>query len=228
MWGGSYFGYTQWVLADQIDPGPMALMVQLASTDMHAMLYPGGAFSLQSALTWALWTADRRDIEPPPEVFERGYGGFPLVEADDRAGQHRLFDDWVTTRAATRIGSISTARIARRSEAPVLLVAAGTIRSCRASSTISSRFVGTDRRGGSLAADHRPLGARLQRRLPDGVSLKLSLRAWPRPWPGLHQAPAGSRGDTAGSSVRHGRACLARRTGMAVETRYVYFLHSGG
>ena len=125
MWGGSYFGYTQWVLADRIDPGPMALMIQLASTDMHAMLYPGGAFSLQSALTWALWTAERRDIEPPPEAFERGYGGFPLVEADDRAGQGIVFfDDWVNhpNRDAYWI-DIDGEKRAARSEAPVLLMA---------------------------------------------------------------------------------------------------------
>ena len=125
MWGGSYFGYTQWVLADQINPGPTALMVQLASTDMHAMFYPGGAFSLQSALTWALWTADRRDIEPPPDAFARGYGGFPLFEADDRAGKDIVFfDDWVghPGRDAYWIDIDGEDRAAR-TEAPVFLMA---------------------------------------------------------------------------------------------------------
>ncbi len=56
MWGGSYFGYTQWVLADQVDPGPSALMVQICSTDWYRMFYPGGAFSFESALFWAIWT----------------------------------------------------------------------------------------------------------------------------------------------------------------------------
>jgi len=36
--GGSYFGYTQWVLADQVHPGPSALLVQLSSTSFHDML----------------------------------------------------------------------------------------------------------------------------------------------------------------------------------------------
>ena len=53
MWGASAFGHTQWVLADQSDPGPQALMIQIASTDFFGMFHPGGAFSLESALYWA-------------------------------------------------------------------------------------------------------------------------------------------------------------------------------
>lgn len=42
MWGGSYFGYTQWVLSDQANPGPSALMIQIASTDFHEIFTPAG------------------------------------------------------------------------------------------------------------------------------------------------------------------------------------------
>lgn len=54
MWGGSYFGYTQWVLADQSDPGPSALLVQLASTSFYDAFYHGGVFALETGLYWAL------------------------------------------------------------------------------------------------------------------------------------------------------------------------------
>lgn len=97
MWGGSYFGYTQWVLADQVNPGPAALMVQLCSTDFHKMFYPGGAFSLESALYWAVWSASGKAESPLPNVLEPGYKGFPLIEADDRVEKDiRYFNDWVT------------------------------------------------------------------------------------------------------------------------------------
>ena len=33
MWGGSAFGQTQWVLADQQNPGPSALIIQIASSN---------------------------------------------------------------------------------------------------------------------------------------------------------------------------------------------------
>ena len=63
MWGGSYFGYTQWVLADQSDPGLTALGIQIASTDIYAMFYHGGAFALESGLHWALTSTHEEDVE---------------------------------------------------------------------------------------------------------------------------------------------------------------------
>lgn len=96
MWGGSYFGYTQWVLADQIDPGPSAYLIQLASTNFYEMLYPGGAFSLESALIWALWSTENKERDFPPKMLKCGYDSFPLIQTDDRAGGDiPFFNDWV-------------------------------------------------------------------------------------------------------------------------------------
>lgn len=97
MWGGSYFGYTQWVLADQQHPGPAALFVQICSTDWHRMFYPGGAFSLASALYWAVWSSNDLPTPPSPESLQPGFDRFPLIEADDRLGRDfAFFNDWVT------------------------------------------------------------------------------------------------------------------------------------
>lgn len=97
MWGGSYFGYTQWVLADQISPGPSALFVSICSTDWHRMLYPGNAFSLASALYWAVWSDRKQQESPSVDFLKPGYEGFPLVKADDRVGRDiNYFDQWVT------------------------------------------------------------------------------------------------------------------------------------
>jgi putative CocE/NonD family hydrolase len=96
MWGGSYFGYTQWALADQTDPGPSALIIQLSSTDFYGMFYPGGAFSLESALYWAAKSHGEQDVEPSQEDLKKGYEGFPLIETDNRAvGSIPFFKDWV-------------------------------------------------------------------------------------------------------------------------------------
>jgi putative CocE/NonD family hydrolase len=97
MWGGSYFGYTQWVLADQHNPGPSALFVQICSTDWHSMFYPGGAFSLASALYWAVWSGNNLPEPPPPEFLQAGFDGVPLIEADNRLGRDfNFFNEWVT------------------------------------------------------------------------------------------------------------------------------------
>ena len=96
MWGGSYFGYTQWVLADQISPGPSALFISICSTDWYKMLYPGGAFSLASALYWAVWSDGKQEEPPSQEILKLGYNGFPLIKADDRIGRDiNFFDKWV-------------------------------------------------------------------------------------------------------------------------------------
>jgi putative CocE/NonD family hydrolase len=99
MWGGSAFGHTQWAIADRLPSQPRgrsALMVQICSTDFHAMFYPGGAFSLSSALFWALRSRGPQDERPRPEALERGFDGLPLIRADDRAAADiGFFNDWV-------------------------------------------------------------------------------------------------------------------------------------
>ena len=100
MWGGSAFGYTQWAIADHLPSPPhgkSALIVQISSTDFHGMFYPGGAFSLASALFWAVRSRGAEDVTPPGDALRRGVDGFPLLEADDRAAADiGFFDDWVT------------------------------------------------------------------------------------------------------------------------------------
>ncbi len=96
MWGNSYFGYTQWVLADCADPGPTAFILGESTSDMHRMFYPGGAFSLKTALYWAVMSSGHADVAPTPQAMQRGLAGFPLIEADDRAKENiPFFNDWV-------------------------------------------------------------------------------------------------------------------------------------
>lgn len=125
MWGGSAFGYTQWVLADQKNPGPDALMIQIASSDFHGMFYPGGAFSLESALFWAARSYGEEDRNPNFNDLELGFNGFPLVEADDRAVcDIQFFDDWVLHEKRDAYWmEIDGNERASQLQAPVLLMA---------------------------------------------------------------------------------------------------------
>lgn len=125
MWGGSAFGYTQWVLADQQSPGPATMIIQIASTDFGGMFHPGGAFSLESALFWAVRSRGPEDVDPSFKDLERGLDGFPLIEADNRAvGQIPFFDDWaVHTPGDEYWLSIDGAQRAQTLKVPVLLMA---------------------------------------------------------------------------------------------------------
>ena len=105
MWGGSYFGYTQWVLADQVEPGPSALLIRIRSTDFHGMFCPGGAFSFESGLYWALGDHGKQNKAPSQAMLQRGYDGLSLIEADDRAVKDiSFFNDWVSIGSAINIG----------------------------------------------------------------------------------------------------------------------------
>lgn len=97
LWGASAYAYTEWVLADQENPGPAVLDIQICSTSFYDMFYPGGAFSLESALYWAIRSYGNEDREVAQDALDRGERGFPLIDADNRAAQDvPFFNDWVT------------------------------------------------------------------------------------------------------------------------------------
>ncbi len=99
MWGGSSFGHTQWAIADQQDPGPSALSIQIASTNFRGMFYPGGAFSLESALQWAIRSSGSHDRDVDIADLKRGADHLPLIEADDIAlFDTNFYNDWVSKR----------------------------------------------------------------------------------------------------------------------------------
>jgi putative CocE/NonD family hydrolase len=125
MWGGSVFGHTQWALADQSAPGPTALLIHIASTSFREMFHAGGAFALESALYWAARSGGRVDVDPSYAALQRGFDGFPVIEADDRAvGNVPFFDDWLLHPEADAYwAAIDGEGRARTLAAPVLLMA---------------------------------------------------------------------------------------------------------
>ncbi len=97
MWGGSYFGYTQWVLADQDSLGLNAMLTQISSSSNYTMFYPGGAFSYESALFWATRSHSEKDTPLAYEELRKGYESVPLIRADDRiVGDIPFYNDWVS------------------------------------------------------------------------------------------------------------------------------------
>ncbi len=53
MWGGSYLGMTQWAVAQDAPDFLRALSLQVTAADFRdSVVYPGGAFALETALAW--------------------------------------------------------------------------------------------------------------------------------------------------------------------------------
>jgi uncharacterized protein len=52
---------------------------------------------LESALYWALTSYGKQDLPAPKELLQKGYEGFPSIEADNRAVQDiPFFNDWAS------------------------------------------------------------------------------------------------------------------------------------
>ena len=230
MWGGSAFGYTQWAIADHLPvlpTGRSALIVQICSTDFYDMFYPGGAFSLSSALFWAVRSRGAEDESPEPETLERGVNGFPVIDADDRAvGGIGFFDDWAkhpTRDAYWR--EIDGEGRSTTLQAPVLLMAGwfdpflpGQLadfvrirRNARADVAAATRLVV----GPWAHAETIPLPGDVRNRNYRLESLAPSL-----PWFDRHLRSLGPgvQADAPVPTVRDGCEHLARRAGMAAGT----------
>ena len=124
MWGGSAFGYTEWAIADQADPGPKAMFVHIASTDFRQMFHPGNAFSLETALYWAIRSRGAEDRDVDLADLERGENQLPLIAADDAAiGDTDFYDDWLLHQQRDEYWrSIDGTGRAETVRAPVLLM----------------------------------------------------------------------------------------------------------
>jgi putative CocE/NonD family hydrolase len=95
MWGGSYFGYTQWAVAASAPPFLKAIVPIVTSTDFHGFFYPGGAFSLISALRWAAGNGERRSVRVSERRLPAASRERPMREATRALGRPaRFFEDW--------------------------------------------------------------------------------------------------------------------------------------
>ncbi len=90
--GGSYVGYTQWAIADQLD----AMTPILTSANMYDLLYPSGILSLATAFNWGLVVDSKTVNSIKPEKIIAAYSILPLSVADDSTFQQNDFvDDWL-------------------------------------------------------------------------------------------------------------------------------------
>ncbi len=125
MWGGSAFGQTQWIIADQTDPGVDAYFIQIASTDFANVFHVDGAFALETALYWALLSHGKEDVEVDYDRLELGVAGLPAIEADDRACcDVKFFNDWALNPPGSAYWKdVDGEAQAATASAPVLLLA---------------------------------------------------------------------------------------------------------
>ncbi|MFG1695102.1 CocE/NonD family hydrolase [Nonomuraea sp. NPDC049309] len=71
MFGPSYLGYAQWAVAPFAGPELKAMATQITASQFRDAAYVGGAFALESALSWTTLT----------DGMSRGFGGASVLTA---------------------------------------------------------------------------------------------------------------------------------------------------
>jgi len=92
-WGGSYVGYTQWAVSDQVD-----VITPLATgSDVYDLIYPSGIFSLGLAFSWGFIVDSQQTNSINPEQSRASYSILPLSSAAEATyGKSSVFmDDWL-------------------------------------------------------------------------------------------------------------------------------------
>ena len=93
MTGESYYGYTQWAVAWLNHPNLKCIAPGVMTTDLSGQArYNSGAFSLQTAGTWA-YEMHARKVNNPLRL---DYWHLPLISMDDDAGVRcDYYKDWI-------------------------------------------------------------------------------------------------------------------------------------
>jgi len=92
-WGGSYVGYTQWVISDEL----CAISAYKTGSVIYELLYPEGLFSLDLAFRWGFAKDSKTDNNISPEKLAASYKILPLSVADDLTYRDSEFiDDWLS------------------------------------------------------------------------------------------------------------------------------------
>ena len=97
MSGSSYGGWVQWHSAPRRSEFLTCLTPRVMCCDCYlGLVYPGGAFQLNVAITWGMRTNARTAQSIEYHNWTEAFRQLPLIEMDERAGRRLQFwKDWV-------------------------------------------------------------------------------------------------------------------------------------
>ncbi len=104
-YGPSYVGFVQWALADAVGDQLKAMSTIVTASSFGDSTYAGGAFSLDSVLTWSAllsaqrgpWLSNAVELLRGQPRLQRGLAHLPLAEADRVAtgAEVEFFQRWL-------------------------------------------------------------------------------------------------------------------------------------
>lgn len=106
LFGASYQGFVQWAIAADTGDELKAMVAVVTASQTRGSTYAGGAFSLDTVLTWAEliqaqavpWWSRQVELKRGQPRLRRGLQHLPLVEADTVATGDTVafFQEWLT------------------------------------------------------------------------------------------------------------------------------------
>lgn len=123
-WGGSYFGYTQWTMADN-DSALAAMIPVVTSAEITCTMYEGGCLNLANILSWSTLNAGDGRGEVTEDEIRRGFSHLPLLTADDEVvgSNVNFYDDVVTYQSPEVMAPVSYRDRYQNVSAPVYSIA---------------------------------------------------------------------------------------------------------
>jgi putative CocE/NonD family hydrolase len=104
--GGSYTGLTQWTVATDPPPFLKATSLGVTTANFRELFYPGGSFTLESAVTWT-YGLEHQETKPTAKrllamrrgrkIHPRAVGAVPLADVDEALVGHRIdaLQEWL-------------------------------------------------------------------------------------------------------------------------------------
>jgi uncharacterized protein len=107
-WGGSYFGYTQWSLADK-SPSLKAMVPIITCSDFRIVYYEGGALNYSNVLFWATTNYGRYGVPADEKMLKEGIANLPVIDTDDFVVGESIgfYDDAVNFEALEWLDKVS-------------------------------------------------------------------------------------------------------------------------
>jgi putative CocE/NonD family hydrolase len=107
-WGGSYFGFTQWAMADG-SKELNAMIPIFTSAEIGNVIYEGGALNFDNMLMWSVGNRGREGEVFSTEELAKGLWHLPVIDSDDAVVNETVdfYDDAVTYNALVKMAELT-------------------------------------------------------------------------------------------------------------------------
>jgi putative CocE/NonD family hydrolase len=97
LFGHSYLGFSQWVIADELPPEVKTMFISAFGTNRYSQMYESGMFRHDIYTHWAVSNSGIETEEKPADLYKKAYLVRPHIEMDTQIFGQQLswYRDWL-------------------------------------------------------------------------------------------------------------------------------------